>query len=83
MSNVPSSDDGLTQTQVLLGLLALAAADREERIKSKDGQQFELRRTELVLSDAGLSAQQIATLLAKKPNSVARTITRSRSKAEE
>ena len=80
---MPSSDDGLTQAQALLGLLALAAADREERIKSKDGQQFELRRTELVLSDAGLSAQQIATLLGKKPNSVAKTITRSRSKAEE
>jgi len=68
----------MTLEQTMRALLALAAADREERVA--DERAGGARRTELVLSDAGLTAAQIGGVLGKKTNTVAKTISRARGK---
>lgn len=55
------------------GLLALQLEDRETRIDDN----HEPRKSEVVLSGAGLSNSEIAALLGKQPNAVAMTISRS------
>ena len=76
-----SEPDGLTSEQAMVGILALLAADREDRTASRDRVSSEqARKTELVLADAGLTAAQIGRILGKKPNSVAKTISRARAK---
>jgi hypothetical protein len=58
----PFEADGaaLDTGRVMLGVLALLAADRDERIDGSTP-----RRSELVLADAGFSAREIATLTAR------------------
>lgn len=70
----------LTNEQVMIGVLALLAAERDDRLALKERSNVELRKTEVILADAGLSPTQIGKILAKKPNSVAKTISRARSK---
>lgn len=72
----------LTVERAMIGLLALMAADRDERVAALDKSSAPPRRTEVVLADAGLTAQQIGLLLNKKPNSVAKTVARARQKAQ-
>lgn len=61
----------------LAGLLALTVADRDERVKAaKVG-----RRSELVLADAGLSAEQIAPLVNKSVGAVKKAVERDRKAA--
>jgi hypothetical protein len=48
---------GLDTGRVMLGVLALLAADRDEHIDESPP-----RRSELVLADAGFSAREIAKL---------------------
>jgi hypothetical protein len=55
---------------VLLGILALLAADRAERVPVPE------LATELVVDAAGLDNQLIATIIGKKPNAVRMKITR-------
>ena len=74
-----TANEGMPPEQVMAGVLALLAADREDRLRS-DG--AEPRRTEVVLADAGLTAAQIGRVLGKKPNSVTKTITRAKGKAD-
>lgn len=68
---------GVGQEAALAGILALLAADREDKISD-----LPARRTELVLADAGLSAAEIGSVLGKKSGTVARTISRARSKSQ-
>lgn len=60
----------------LIGLLALAVADRDDRIRDQAG----ARKSELILADAGLSALQIARLLGKNVDAVRKAIQRGRSR---
>lgn len=58
------------------GLLALQVEEREVRLDEKHLP----RKTELVLSGAGLNAQEIAALMGKEKGAVAKAITRGRAK---
>lgn len=72
----------LSMERAIVGLLALLAADRDERLAAVErGKPVPPRRTEIVLADAGFTPHQIGGLLNKKPNSVAKTIARARTKA--
>ncbi len=63
----------LGQEKALSALVALTAADREERIEpSANG----ARPTEVILAAAGLSNGEIGGLLDKKRDTVAKTILR-------
>jgi DNA-directed RNA polymerase specialized sigma24 family protein len=59
----------------LLALVALLAADRSERDPEPQ------LSTELVLASAGLSHQQIAAILGKKPDAVRMKISRAKASA--
>jgi DNA-directed RNA polymerase specialized sigma24 family protein len=61
----------------LVGLLAIAVADREVLIRERP----EARKSELILSEAGLEATQIARLVGKKVGAVRKTIQRARSRS--
>ena len=56
-------------------MLALQAAERDERLGNA-----EPRRTEVILADAGLSTGAIATVTGKKPDTVRKSIERARKK---
>jgi DNA-directed RNA polymerase specialized sigma24 family protein len=73
--------DNLTNEQVMAGILGLLAAEREDRLAQKDNPKAEIRKTEVVLADAGLTSAQIGKILDKKPNSVTKTISRARAKS--
>jgi DNA-directed RNA polymerase specialized sigma24 family protein len=68
----------LSVEQVMAGILAMLVAEREDRLATLSKEKVELRKTELILSDAGLSANQIAGVLGKKPNTVVKTLSRAR-----
>ena len=72
--------EALTLEQAMGGILALLAAEREERINSDKTVIKDLRKTEVVLAESGMTPAQIAGLLGKKSNSVAKTIQRARAK---
>lgn len=72
--------EALTLEQAMGGILALLAAEREERINSDKTVTKNLRKTEVVLAESGMTPAQIAGLLGKKSNSVAKTIQRARTK---
>lgn len=74
------ADSELTQEDALVGILALLAAERDERAASHPIGSSAIRKTELVLADAGIATPIIARLLNKKPNTVAKTIARARGK---
>lgn len=61
--------------KALLGILALLAADRDERVEKSTP-----RRTELILQDAGFSAREIAQLTGKDYEAVHSSLRRSNSK---
>jgi DNA-binding CsgD family transcriptional regulator len=60
----------------ILALLRLAVAEREERADPE----LRLRKTEVLLSEVGLSPKQIALITGKKPNAVGMTIARAQAK---
>ena len=62
----------LAHDKAAAGLLALQLEDRETRIDQK----HEPRKSEVVLSGAGLSNSEIAALLGKQPSAVGMTISR-------
>jgi DNA-binding NarL/FixJ family response regulator len=66
----------LPHEKAAAGLLALQLEDRETRIDEK----HKPRRSEVVLSAAGLNNSEIAALLGKEPNTVRMTITRATKK---
>lgn len=57
--------------RILIGILALLAADRDERVEGSTP-----RRTELILADAGFSPREIAQLLGKEHEAVRSTVRR-------
>lgn len=71
------SDERATPTsgseRVLLGMLALLAADRDERVEGTTP-----RRTEIILDDAGFSAREIAQLTGKEYEAVRSSIRRAK-----
>jgi DNA-directed RNA polymerase specialized sigma24 family protein len=64
----------LDLSKAIAGVLALLAADREERLAANG----DLRKTESVLAEVGLTAAEIAQLLGKPEAGVAQAITRGR-----
>ena len=62
----------LDSEKAMGGVLALLAAEREERINGKQ----EPRKTEVVLAGAGLANSEIAALVGKKPAAVGMTVSR-------
>jgi DNA-directed RNA polymerase specialized sigma24 family protein len=63
-----------TIEQLLRALLALEAADRDERAAVHD----DVHRSELVLSDAGFTPGQIAAVLGRNREAVKSTVRRAR-----
>lgn len=60
----------------------MLVAEREDRLMAMDGRvRAEPKRTEIILSDAGLSVQQIAGFLGKKANTVQKTLSRTRDRS--
>lgn len=55
----------------MLGLLALLVAERDERVE-----ELPPRRSELVLADAGFTAQEIATLTGRNHEAVRSSLRR-------
>lgn len=68
------SVDDLTTEALLRALVALAVDQREADLQKDSGR----RKTEILLSDAGLGPSQIATLVGKKDGAVAKAIPRAR-----
>lgn len=66
-----ASNGSLPTGRIVHGLVALTAADRDERA---DG--APTRRSELVLADAGFSYQEIAALTGKNREAVRSTLRR-------
>lgn len=72
-----TDDRSLDDAMVLAGILALLIAEREDRLGDEP-----MRRTEVVLADAGISMGQIARLTGKKYETVKTTLRRARSKGD-
>jgi hypothetical protein len=71
---VDSLEDGASgfdTRQVMLGILALLVADRDERVGESPP-----RRSELVLADAGFSARDIAKLTGREYEAVRSSLRR-------
>jgi DNA-directed RNA polymerase specialized sigma24 family protein len=62
----------LDSEKALGGVLALLAAEREERLDDNR----EPRKTEVVLAGAGLTNSEIAALIGKSPNAVGMAVSR-------
>jgi DNA-directed RNA polymerase specialized sigma24 family protein len=61
--------------RIMLGILALLAADRDERVEGSTP-----RRTEVILGDAGFSPREISQLLGKELEAVRSTVRRAKPK---
>lgn len=76
MATNKTGQDGVGLEGVMRAVLALMADEREVRIATdKDA-----RKTELLLSEAGFSIGEIATLLGKKYDAVKMTLRRAQEK---
>jgi DNA-directed RNA polymerase specialized sigma24 family protein len=64
----------LTGDKALVGMLALLVAEREDRLSDDK----DVRKTEVVLASAGLTANEIAALMGKKVDAVRKAIQRGR-----
>lgn len=74
MPRTSTSNDGLPLDVGIAAIVALLAAERDERLSASETP----RRSEVVLAQAGLSAQQIANLLGKNYAAVAKTLQRAK-----
>lgn len=72
-----AEDERLDLEAAMIGILALLAAEREERIANTDR-----LRTELLLANAGLPIREIARVLGKNYQAVQKVIWRGRSKSK-
>jgi hypothetical protein len=73
-SEATQRDLGVTSETAMVGILALLVDEREERIKETEG----VRKTEILLAEAGLPSPVIASLMGKKPDAVRKTLQRGR-----
>lgn len=74
MPQAKRSPEPLPLDTSLSGILALLADDRQQRVEGDAS----ARKTEVLLADAGLSAEQIAPLLGKSSGAIAKSIQRAR-----
>ncbi len=65
------------ETKVMAGVLALLVAEREDRLNASD-QKYKPANTEVLLSSAGLSANDIAQVMGKNATAVQKAIQRGR-----
>ena len=65
----------ITQDKAITGVLAMLVAEREDRL---GGEGADERKTEAVLATAGLSVSEIAPLVGKSTDAVAKAIQRAR-----
>lgn len=68
------SKDELSVEKAMMGILALLAAEREERLTDSG----EAQRTEVILSNAGMTASEIGRVLGRSRDAVRMTITRAK-----
>lgn len=66
-----SDGAALDPSRIMLGVLALMAADRDERVE-----EIPARRSELVLADAGFTANEIVKLTGRKYEAVRSSLRR-------
>jgi DNA-directed RNA polymerase specialized sigma24 family protein len=66
--------DDISPEKAIVALLALAVAEREERIDPD----LVGRKTETILAEAGLSYGQISAVTGKKPDAVRMAVTRAK-----
>ena len=76
------STETLSLEQAMSGILALLAAEREERVNPNKDPIKEPRKTEVILADSGMSPAQIAMVLGKKGKLGSQTIIRARKKEQ-
>lgn len=76
MAAKSTEQDGVGLDGVMRSVVALLADEREARIASETN----ARKTEVLLSEAGLSIGEIATLLGKKYDTVKTTLLRAKPK---
>lgn len=69
---------GIDPFKAMAGVLALMVEEREARLGS-DGNAV---KTEVLLAQAGLSNEEIATVMGKKPDAVRMAIQRAKAKAK-
>lgn len=67
-------NEGLGLESIMLGILALLAAERDER----QDDTAKARRTEVILAAAGMSAGEIGKVLGKSRDAVRMTIARAK-----
>lgn len=74
--------EGPSVEQLMSAVLGMLVAEREDRFASAldTKSRPEPRKTEVILSNAGLSHQQIADLVGKKSAAVSKTISRAKAK---
>jgi hypothetical protein len=70
---MPTADSIADLNRTLHRILALLAADRDERNEGEPP-----RRTEIVLADAGFTHQEIAKLTGRNPEAVRSTLRRTK-----
>jgi hypothetical protein len=74
-SGEPEAGGDLLMT--MRGVLALLAADRDDRVDDRKP-----KRSELVLADAGFKAREIATITGKPYEAIKSSLRRAKEKAE-
>ena len=72
---MPDETHPLNEAKAITAVLALLVADREERLSGGSN----VRKTELILSSAGLTPAEIAPLVGKRYEAVTKTIQRAKS----
>jgi DNA-directed RNA polymerase specialized sigma24 family protein len=70
------SDSSSRQERLLAGLVALVAAERDERLAHG----IDERPSAVLLADSGLSIAEIASLLGRSPEAVKSTVRRYRAR---
>lgn len=76
MSTNRTEQDGIGLEGVMRAIVTLLADEREARIANEK----DARKTEVLLSEAGMSIGEIATLLGKKYDTVKTTLLRAKPK---
>src|SRR5689334_6595141 len=76
-------ETGISLEQAMIGILALLAAERDDRLSQVAGRrEVDSRRTEVLLAESGLTADQISKVLGKKPDTVRKTLSRAAARSK-